>query len=263
MTTEVSDVELVTIDQLAHASGVTVRNIRAYQARGLLPPPEVRARTGYYGPEHAARLELIKDLQSEGVKLDAIRKLLDATGGSTEQVLHFIRTVRQLFGDEQRQIVDREELIRRFDSDSPSLLRRAEKLGLLRHVADDQYEEVSPRLTAAGQALVELGIPLERSLAVVEHLRRHADGIAKVYVQLFLDEIWKPFEASGRPDDQWERVHETIQALRTIAGDALLAVLELAVSERLDVTFGREVLRNVRPPHEERPDRRSRRRDDS
>ena len=261
MAVDVSGVELRTIDQLAHSSGVTVRNIRAYQARGLLPPPEVRARTGYYGPEHAARLELIQDLQSEGVKLEAIRKLLDATGGSTEQVLHFIRTVRQLFGEEPRQIVTREELAERFGSTSGSLLRRAEKLGVVRAVADDQYEEVSPRLAKAGQALVELGIPAERSLGVVEHLRRHADGIAKVYVQLFLDEIWKPFEAEGRPDDQWQRVHETIHALREIAGDALLAVLELAVSERLDVTFGREVLRNVRPQHDERPEKKSRKRD--
>ena len=255
MVAEVSDVEWVTIDQLAQSSAVTVRNIRAYQARGLLPPPQVRARTGYYGPGHEARLDLIKDLQGEGLKLDAIRKLFDATGGSTEQVLHFIRTVRQLFGDEERQIVDRAELAERFGTSSPSLLRRAEKLGLLRQVADDQYEEVSPRLTRAGQALVELGVPLDRSLVVVEHLRRHAEGIAKVYVQLFLDEIWKPFEAEGRPDDQWERVHDTIHALRDIAGEALLAVLEVAVSERIDVTFGREVLRNVRSPHDERSDR--------
>src|ERR1044072_6251719 len=92
-----------TIDDLARVSGVTVRNIRAYQAGGLLPPPEDKARTGYYGPGHEARLELIKDLQDEGVKLDTIKKLLDTTGGSTEQVVHFIRTVRRLFAAEERQ----------------------------------------------------------------------------------------------------------------------------------------------------------------
>ena len=36
----------MTIDELARATGMTVRNIRAHQSRGLLPPPEVRARTG-------------------------------------------------------------------------------------------------------------------------------------------------------------------------------------------------------------------------
>ena len=52
---------------------MTVRNIRAYQSRGLLPPPELRGRTGYYGAEHVARIELIRELQSEGFNLEAIR----------------------------------------------------------------------------------------------------------------------------------------------------------------------------------------------
>ena len=105
---------------------------------------------------------------------------------------------------------------------------------------------MSPRLVRAGASLVELGIPAERGLEVVSALRRHADGIARLYVQLFLDEVWKPFDESGRPDEGWERLHATIETLRGVAGDALLAVLELAVSERLDVTFGRDLARTVR-----------------
>jgi DNA-binding transcriptional MerR regulator len=246
MSTEIDDVEWRTIDELARVSGVTVRNIRAYQARGLLPPPQVKARTGYYGPGHEARLELIKDLQGEGVKLDTIKKLLDTTGGSTEQVVHFIRTVRQLFAAEERQIVSVAELVERFAETDLSLLKRAQKMGLLREITDDQYEEVSPRLMDAAHDLFGLGIPLGRSLDVVEQLRKHADGIAKIYVDLFLGEVWQPFDASGRPADQWPRVYETIEQLRRISGDAMLAVLELAVSERLDVTFGRDIARNVR-----------------
>lgn len=237
-----------TIDELARTSGVTVRNIRAHQARGLLPAPTVRARTGYYGPDHRARLALVQDLQGEGVRLDTIKKLLDTTGGSTEQVLHFLRTVRALFGEPEGQIVPLADLVARFGAEDPAVLKRATRMGLLRVVADDLYQEVSPRLVQAGQSLVELGIPIEKSLDVVAQLRRHADGVAKTYVQLFLDEVWKPFDASGRPDDQWPRVHETILRLREIAGEALLAVLEAAVSERLDVTFGREITRNVRAP---------------
>ena len=57
--------------------GMTVRNVRAHQSRGLLPPPEVRGRTGYYGPEHVARIELIRELQADGFNLDLIRQLLD------------------------------------------------------------------------------------------------------------------------------------------------------------------------------------------
>src|SRR5437763_593201 len=59
--------EELTIDALAREAGMTVRNIRAYQSRGLLPPPEVRARTGFYGPDHVARLKLIADMRAEGL----------------------------------------------------------------------------------------------------------------------------------------------------------------------------------------------------
>ena len=73
--------EQLTIDELARRTGMTVRNLRAHQSRGLLPPPEVRGRTGYYGAEHLARVELIRELQAEGFNLEAIRKLLEGAGG--------------------------------------------------------------------------------------------------------------------------------------------------------------------------------------
>lgn len=240
------DDHTLTIDELARETGVTVRNIRAHQARGLLPPPVVRARTGFYGPDHRARLELIQDLQSEGVKLETIRKLLATTGGSTEQVLRFLRTVRGLFSEPEGEILDLPALAERFGTDDPGALRRAQKMGLLRAVDGEQYQEVSPRLLAAGEALVGVGIPVERSLDVVAQLRRYADGVARLYVQVFLDEVWRPFDESGRPDEGWAALHETIQELRRVSGDAFLAVLQTAVSERLDVTFGREITRNVR-----------------
>lgn len=242
----------LTIGQLAQRSGITERNLRAYQARGLLPAPLVRARTGYYGPEHLARLELVKELQGEGVKLETIKRLFDTTGGSTEQVLTFIRSLRALFGEQERSIVSRSELAERFASSEDSLLKKAERLGLLRRVTHDQYEEVLPQLTSVGATLVALGIPLDRSLDAAAKLRQHADGIAKIFVELFLDEVWKPFDASGRPDEGWPQLHETVKQLRSLSTDALLAVVAQSVSERLDVTFGRDLARNVRTAHDSR-----------
>ena len=67
----------LTIEQLAAETGMTVRNIRAHQARGLLDPPVVRQRVGYYGPEHVAQLKLIRDLQEDGFNLAGIKRLLD------------------------------------------------------------------------------------------------------------------------------------------------------------------------------------------
>src|SRR5215218_11454095 len=66
----------LTIGELAAAAGMTVRNIRNHQSRGLLPPPELEARTGYYGAEHLERLRLIQAMQADGFNLEAIRRLL-------------------------------------------------------------------------------------------------------------------------------------------------------------------------------------------
>lgn len=92
----------LTIDELARRIGMTVRNIRAHQSRGLLPAPEVRGRTGYYGPDHVARLELIKELQADGFNLDLIRRLLDGAGGSSKEVLRFKQALGRPFGSDER-----------------------------------------------------------------------------------------------------------------------------------------------------------------
>src|SRR5918999_1322162 len=89
----------MTIDELARRSGMTVRNIRAHQSRGLVPPPEVRGRTGYYGDEHLARIELIKEVQGDGFNLEAIRRLLEGAGGSSSEMLDFSRALRAPFED--------------------------------------------------------------------------------------------------------------------------------------------------------------------
>jgi DNA-binding transcriptional MerR regulator len=65
----------LTIEQLAAASGMTVRNIRSHQARGLVSPPEVRVRVGYYGAEHREQLRIIQDLQADGFNLRGIERL--------------------------------------------------------------------------------------------------------------------------------------------------------------------------------------------
>ncbi len=71
----------MTIRELAERTGMTVRNIRAHQTRGLLPPPVVRGRTGYYNEEHAARIALTREMQADGLNLEAIRRVLDGGRG--------------------------------------------------------------------------------------------------------------------------------------------------------------------------------------
>src|SRR3954465_15442317 len=104
----------LTIDELAERPGMTVRNLRAHQSRGLLPPPEVRGRTGFYGAEHVARLELIRTLQDDGFTLESIRRLLARSGGWSEELLRFTRAAREPFADETPEVVGVEELGRRY-----------------------------------------------------------------------------------------------------------------------------------------------------
>src|SRR3954467_1139404 len=66
--------ELLTLDELTARVGMSVRNIRFYTTKGLVPPPIRRGRSGYYSPDHVARLELVQELQAPGSPLSAIEK---------------------------------------------------------------------------------------------------------------------------------------------------------------------------------------------
>jgi AbrB family looped-hinge helix DNA binding protein len=70
----------LTIEQLAAEAGMSVRKIRDHHSRGLLPPPEARARVNYYNADHLARLRLISDLQADGFNLAAIERLMGSRG---------------------------------------------------------------------------------------------------------------------------------------------------------------------------------------
>jgi len=237
--------DALTIDELARRTGMTVRNIRAHQSRGLLPAPQVRGRTGYYGPEHEQRINLIRELQADGFKLEAIGRLLDSAGGSSEEVLRFTRAVKAPFEDEQPQIVSAAELAERWAAGdaAPGLLRKAERLGILRPLPDGNYEELSPRLGRASAELAALGIPAEAALDVAADLRKHSDAVAKTFVSLFIRQIWRPFEDRGSPEHDLPAVREAIERLRPLASDALLAMFQLVMTEVVEERIGREVER--------------------
>jgi DNA-binding transcriptional MerR regulator len=228
-----------TVDELARRVGMTVRNVRAHQSRGLLPPPDVRGRTGFYGAEHVARLELIRTLQDDGFNLESIRRLLERTGGSSEELLRFTRAAREPFADETPEIVGIDELGRRFGAPGRAdLLARAVSLGLLRPLGEGRFEDASPRLARAGAELAALGVGADVTLDVVEQLRHHADAIADQFVELFLSHVWRPFDAEGRPPERWPEVRETLERLRPLAGDAVIAVFGLAMSDAVERAFG-------------------------
>ena len=70
---------MLTISQLASYAGVTVRAVRHYHAKGLLPEPE-RDYSGYRRYDAKAVIELIKirTLAESGVPLSRVHELLEA-----------------------------------------------------------------------------------------------------------------------------------------------------------------------------------------
>ena len=227
---------------------MTVRNVRAHQSRGLLPPPEVRGRTGYYGPEHVARLELVRELQADGFNLELIRRLLESAGSSSA-ALRFTRALRAPYGDlEEPEIITAAELATRWGSNDPKLLKRAEEIGIMRPLGDGRYEEVSPTLARVSAELAELGISARQALEVAGRLRKHADSVARAYMRLFVEAVWKPFEADGRPEDRWPEISERLERLRPLAAESLHAMFAIAMDDATERTFGRQLERLPDPP---------------
>jgi DNA-binding transcriptional MerR regulator len=221
---------------------MTVRNIRSHSTRGLLPPPEVRARTGYYGSEHIARLRLIRELQGNGYNLGAIKHLLSRANGSAGDVLAFARTLLAPFEDEQPEVTTAAELATRFGADiGPKTSARAERLGLILPLGDGRFEVPSPTLLAAGEAVVALGVPLDTALDLIERVGGHADAVSKAFVRLFMDGVWKPFADAGEPEADWPTVNDALERLRPLATEALVAVFHQRMTQTTERAFGREL----------------------
>ncbi|HEV2776881.1 MAG TPA: MerR family transcriptional regulator [Solirubrobacteraceae bacterium] len=241
----------LTIDELARKIGMTVRNIRAHHSRGLLPPPVLRGRTGYYGAEHVARLKLVQELQSEGFNLDLIKRLLDGAGGDSSELLRFKHALARPFGDEEPANVGIADLIALWGTADPKHLMKALSIGLVRQLPDGRFEVLSPRLAKAGLELQRLGVSLERSLEFTANVREHADRLAQAYVDLFLETVWTPFERAGRPSDGWPDVQDALERLHPLASESLLAVFGMAMKDAVDRESARVLKRMAGDPADE------------
>jgi DNA-binding transcriptional MerR regulator len=230
----------LTIEQLAAQSGMSVRNIRAHQARGLLAPPQVRLRVGYYGPEHVTRLRLIRDLQDEGFNLAGIKRLLDDRQGTAERMARFRQALTEPPHVEQPATITTAQLGRRFGvgaQDAPGVLARAQRLNILRTAGDGVYEAPSPSLLDVAEQVVARGVSLEGALAVFEEIEQHCDAVSGSFVKLFLDEVWRPFQAAGMPVERWAEIEGSIDRLRPLATDALLAIFGQRMSAQIERAF--------------------------
>jgi DNA-binding transcriptional MerR regulator len=248
--------EKLTIDALAQRTGMTVRNIRAHQSRGLLPPPQIEGRTGYYGPEHVARIELISEMQADGFNLAAIKRLLeDRPPGSDSEMLGFKRALMAPWEDEEHEFITAGELFKRLDLDldnpDPKRLERAIRMGFLIDLGEGRFEVPSPTLFRAAEELRSLGIDADTALDVLDEIERGSRSIARAFVTLFVEQVWRPFADSGQSENEWPDVRNAIERLRPLATDAVMAVFRRTMTEAVEKRFGEELERRSteRPSH--------------
>lgn len=224
------------IDELAQQAGLTTRNVRAYQQQGLIPPPELDGRVGYYGPTHLGRLRTITRLRDRGYSLPAIRDLLAAEEAdlSLRELLAVEEAARLLWHEEAPAPMSRADLEGAFPeiAEEPDLIRRAEELGLLRsrYDGEDLYEVASPRLVAIGRGLTDLGLPLGAVLDQAEHTAEHTAAMADRFVELFvanLDQVLgdEPMDAPSA------RLTEVLERLRVLVREAVSVQFARAVDE--------------------------------
>lgn len=228
----------LSIDELAHETGVSSRNIRYYQTRGLLPPPRVKGRSGVYGQQHIDRLALLDELKAEGLNLQAISFLLGGSGNvDTEELRGLKRAILDSWGSSdpvEMAVEDLTEQLALSDEDAAEYFPRAVELGLIELADDDGTVRILlPDILTAGRELMDMGVGFGRALDVLATIREHAGAVAEAYVEMFDEAVLAPWDARGRPDEEWREIRESVERLRPIAGDALLAVFNQLIQQAI------------------------------
>nr|WP_042420886.1 MerR family transcriptional regulator [Streptacidiphilus anmyonensis] len=231
-----------TVDELAARAGITVRTLRFYAAKGLLPPPELGPRrVGRYGPEHLGRLELIEELQRQGLTLAAIERYLTQLPddiGSLDLAVH--RALVASWQPETAERITREQLERRAgrpltDED----LNRLAATGAIlpQPPAEDGSVPVDfpvdPGLLPLGLRILDVPIPLETLVAARAVVRLHSRATAHDLHRLFRDTVWRPFRASEPDPEGLERMKELTAHIEPLAVQALVTAFQRSLAEEL------------------------------
>jgi hypothetical protein len=108
------------------------------------------------------------------------------------------------------------------------------------------YDERAETLAVA-EEVVELGISVQGALAILGLIEKHCDAVSRGFVELFLQEVWTPFQAAGMPAEQWPEIEQSLGRLRPVATEALLAIFQQRISAEIESAVA--VL--ARPPSKE------------
>ena len=267
------------IDELARRSGVTVRNIRAYQSAGLLPPPQRQGKSGLYGVEHARRLESIKELRALGLGLPAIRGYVEGSADGTALALQDTARLvaAQLALEDRPAPVTAAELRQRWGlkagqagAERPELLARLERMGVYRRIpaeeagensgaasgsgpassAGERLEVQIPALEQVGLELGRLGVPPDATLDAMESLLRHQRAAAEQDAALLLEHVAPralggPGPGAGDYEGQgFQEIGAAIERLTPLLVQAAAAAFRLALRRSITHTLRRALSRN-------------------
>ena len=252
-----------TIDELARAADSTVRNVRAYQDRGLLPPPQRRGRTGIYTSAHLARLRVIGQMLERGYTMANIAELISAweKGQDIGQLLGLESALTHPWSEEMPAFFTMPELVRMFGKNLSAIevaraIAKATELDVLR-AEGTRFRAPRPQLVRAGEQLAAMGIPLTEMLDVVRMLRGNVERVANELVQLVLRYVFEPYmKGQLPPASDVPRLAATIWQLRPLADLAVDAEVSRAMEKAINRYLG-DLLSHIYE-HLPRDERRSR-----
>jgi DNA-binding transcriptional MerR regulator len=229
------------LDELARQAGVASTTVRLYRARGLLAPPRLEGRTGWYDDTHLSRLRLIARLQGEGYSLAGIANLLEQweQGRSLDAVIGVETELDALIGDVHAIVLEPGELLDRFPvgSMTPELMQRAGSLGLIQATDDGKVRVTDRRFLDTGAALAHLGIPADVILDEWEALATHTDDIAARFIALFETHLAPLDWRHGLDTHKARHLASSLGQLQATARQVLAAALDASVAR-----LGRERL---------------------
>ncbi|MER5439409.1 MerR family transcriptional regulator [Streptomyces sp. NPDC002790] len=230
MTTDIEHDDTLTVDELAARAGVTVRTIRFYSTRGLLPPPVIGPRrVGHYGPDHVARLALIEELQHQGMTLAAIERYLEQLPpdlSARDLAIH--RAVVASWAPDAVETLTRSELDLRAGRElTGEHLAQLAAMDVLTEEGDDTFRCDTGQLRL-GVQLLDVPLSLDAILASREVLVEHSRGAAQELARLFSDEVAQRAE---------QDVKSLSAHMQPLVVQALLTAFQRSLKEELREAF--------------------------
>ena len=226
--------EDLTVDQLAAKVGMTVRNVRAYAGRGLIPPPRLAGRTGYYDQDHVARLTLVRELLGKGYTLAAVERMMSELPDGA-LALGVFETLVNPWTPAEPEVLDEFQLAERAGvPHDPVVIDQLVELGIAERQDDGRLRIPNPDLLRTGLEVIKLGVPMQAIFEMLPKLFAQADAVAKTYVELFRSTVWRDFADAGLPADGWPEIQRTLEGIIPLAGQALVAAFREAMAREIE-----------------------------